>query len=272
MTISNDIRPKKVSRPKPHKKESIKLDTITHQNVIPESIQMLPEVQIEFEERETLEDQFFSEDSTSNSNVEISAPKRESITKTTRINIWRTINAKKLTWFFVIIILIIVIYQNYTDIVSSLKQDLTGKTNTEENTTTNTTDTADTTTNVDNVTTTDTTQNANTPAEVTTPQNTATTNTATTDKSQLKLRVLNGNGITGSADKLKTILTTSGYTVPTVSNAKSFSYSQTYIYYKTGKIADAEAIKAILANYSVVLENSDTVVGNYDLIIVVGKK
>lgn len=98
------------------------------------------------------------------------------------------------------------------------------------------------------------------------------TNTAPViDKTNVVIEVLNGNGVTGSADKVKSLLVTTGYTVSKVTNAKKFTYPDTLIYYKTGQEIVATDIKATLVGYQTTLENSDTIVGTYDIVIIVGK-
>lgn len=91
------------------------------------------------------------------------------------------------------------------------------------------------------------------------------------DKTTVVIEVLNGNGVTGSADKVKSLLVTAGYTVSKVTNAKKFTYPDTLIYYKTGQEIVATDIKATLVGYQTTLENSDTIVGTYDIVIIVGK-
>lgn len=91
------------------------------------------------------------------------------------------------------------------------------------------------------------------------------------DKSSIKLKVLNGNGISGSAATLADVLKTNGFIVDSVTNASRFTYQNTTIYYNTGKSAESELVKQTLANYSVLTYENPTVAGNYDIIVVVGK-
>lgn len=112
------------------------------------------------------------------------------------------------------------------------------------------------------------TPDTNTPA-VTNPV--TTTPTTTLDKSSLKIKLLNGNGITGSAEKIKSTLTQNGFTVSFIGNAKKFTYSTTYVYFKTGQDAGAESVKSALAGKNVTVTNDDTICTTYDIVIVIGK-
>jgi hypothetical protein len=94
---------------------------------------------------------------------------------------------------------------------------------------------------------------------------------ASIDKSKITIDVLNGNGISGSAGTVKDQLTGAGFTVDKVANAYNFNYENTIIYFKTGKNAEAELIKTTLSNRQCETSNDDSVVGNYDIVIVVGK-
>lgn len=106
------------------------------------------------------------------------------------------------------------------------------------------------------------------------PENTSpqTSQADNIDKSIIKIKVLNGNGITGSAAILQKVLTDNGFTIDSVSNASRFTYATTIIYYNTGKLAEAELAKATLTNYSVTTTENAQVAGIYDLVIVVGKQ
>jgi|GEM_PF-1873377 len=90
--------------------------------------------------------------------------------------------------------------------------------------------------------------------------------------STLKIQVLNGSGVSSAASTMKKALTDQGYTVASTGNAKSFTYEQTTIFYKTGKDAEATEMKGLLTSYDVILKNADATVGSYDIIVVVGKK
>mgnify|MGYP000934327678 CR=1 FL=1 len=104
----------------------------------------------------------------------------------------------------------------------------------------------------------------------TTPETTPETASAT-PSTTLLIKVLNGNGISGSAATVKTAIESAGYRVSYIGNALTFTYQKTTIYYKTGKSAEATAIAAVLSAYQTVLYLNDQVVGDYDLVVVAGK-
>lgn len=87
-----------------------------------------------------------------------------------------------------------------------------------------------------------------------------------------KIRVANGNGISGEGAKVQKELESKGFTVESVGNA-SKNYTETIVYYKTGQENLGKALKdAISGMYSAEIENSDTVTGNYDAVIALGAK
>jgi len=87
-----------------------------------------------------------------------------------------------------------------------------------------------------------------------------------------KIRVANGNGISGEGAKVQEELESKGFTVESVGNA-SKKYTETIVYYKTGQEKLAAALKeAISSLYSATIENSDSVTGNYDAVIALGSK
>ena len=96
--------------------------------------------------------------------------------------------------------------------------------------------------------------------------------TTDTNKSNLKIKVLNGNGISKSADAVKQVLAADGYNIDFLGNARTFSYTDTYIYYKTGKDGAAADIKTLLSTRTSVVKNDDTLCASYDIVVVVGKK
>jgi len=110
----------------------------------------------------------------------------------------------------------------------------------------------------------------------TSQQNSGQQSAATTpaiDKSRIVISVLNGCGVKNAARNAADILTTAGFNVANTSNAKSFSYASSIIYYKSGKEAEANLVKEALADRVSETEKSDTIVGiKYDIVVVVGKK
>jgi len=112
---------------------------------------------------------------------------------------------------------------------------------------------------------------ASTPATTGTTAPAATT-PVVTDKSTLTIDLLNGNGIRYSASNIKQTLIKAGYTVTAIGNAKSFAYSSTFIYYKTGFETAATELKSVLSTRSITLKNDDVICKTYDIVIVIGKK
>lgn len=115
---------------------------------------------------------------------------------------------------------------------------------------------------------------SSTGTDTSTSTSTPSTSPATTpsiDKSKITIQILNGNGVKGSAAAVKTQLVNAGFTVDSVKNALKFSYPSSIIYYKTGKSAEADLVKSTLADRQSELTNDDKIVGNYDIVIVVGK-
>ena len=92
------------------------------------------------------------------------------------------------------------------------------------------------------------------------------------DKGTIKLKVLNGNGISGSAAGIKTQLTDAGFTVSSVTNARTFTYPATIIYYHTDKEAEATLVKDSITGKETSLELSDAITPQHDVVVVVGKK
>ena len=143
------------------------------------------------------------------------------------------------------------------DDTNSSTSDDTSAENTNAN---NTTDNTSATTDQNNTT--------NAPASTTTPAATA----SSIDKSSIKLKVLNGNGIKGDAASVTTQLKNAGFTVSSTTNAKSFSYATSIIYYKTGKDQEAALVKESITGRSITLEQNDSATGTMDIVVVVGKE
>lgn len=90
-------------------------------------------------------------------------------------------------------------------------------------------------------------------------------------RTDLKIRVENGNGVAGSAGKLKSYLEGFGYTVVTVGNSDRTDYAKTTI--KLPK--DFGDYKDLLTNdlktnYSVEIVDVDAKFANYDVLIIAG--
>jgi len=258
MGISHDIRPKKVYRPNNHQNNTYKHvhredHTADHFDV--------PEF-MDFERKSKLEDDFFQ------NNPEPKRQKHDFSPKIKKIN--RILSAKKLVWFFGLIVVFIVLYQNFDQVRDSLLEETTSSATNEdkkeEYVSQSTTETPTEQTTKEAATATPSTQNnsaTTTPMTATQPEDT---------KADLAIKVLNGNGISNSADSVKKTLINAGYTIDKVANAKSFSYTKTYIYHKTGKEKEANAIQIVLSGRNCIIEKSDSIVGTYDIIVVVGKQ
>lgn len=91
------------------------------------------------------------------------------------------------------------------------------------------------------------------------------------DKASFTVRVSNGNGIIGSAQKVASALKTAGFSVPSVGNAGSFNYKTTIIYYQTGKEVEANLVKDALSERFVSIQESKTL-KTYTILVVVGAK
>ena len=104
-----------------------------------------------------------------------------------------------------------------------------------------------------------------------TPASAETAVATTPAKSSYLVSVLNGNGIKGSGAGVSSSLTAAGYTVSNTGNALKFTYINTIIYYKTGKLSVATDIKTVLADRTIELSEDNTISGKYDIVVVVGK-
>ena len=92
-------------------------------------------------------------------------------------------------------------------------------------------------------------------------------------KNSFKIRILNGNGITGDAAKLKTDLTSKGYDVGTVGNAK-LKYALTQVYYLVNYQKQADIVaKDLSPRKTEVKEAEGGLIGsNYHILVVGGKE
>lgn len=96
------------------------------------------------------------------------------------------------------------------------------------------------------------------------------------DKKTIKIRVLNGNGITGDAAKAKKQLEDAGFLVSSTGNASRQNYSTTQVYYIAGKKSEAElvneALKAAGRNSALEEASKDLVGADNQVLVVTGKK
>lgn len=93
------------------------------------------------------------------------------------------------------------------------------------------------------------------------------------NKGEIKIEVLNGNGIKGKALTIENLLKSNGFNVLSTGNADNFNYTQTVIRYKKGKkeIADLAA-EVISSVYFPVLQEDVTDDSKADIVIVLGQK
>jgi len=173
-------------------------------------------------------------------------------------------------WAFIIMTSVLVgvlVYQNFAEIKSFLFNDKS----TESSTGTSTSDSAYTSEIEPQDYTTGTSTSTTTPATDSTTTAPAAA-APSLDKTAVLIQVLNGSGVSGAAEAAKKILVADGFSVKSVTNARSFAYATSKIYYKTGKDAAATAAKTALSAYQITLENSDTIAKAYDIVVVIGKK
>lgn len=255
MGIGNDIKPKRVYRYAHSSKREVSLDSNKDDN------EDYDEPEDHAEKIENLEDDFFHD-----YNKHKPHKKQESADDEAPEGgvLFQNLNAKNITWLLLIILAGIVIYQN-KDSIWSMVHPKTIDQVVNENSNTDYYEGVNSNTNA-------TAANSNTnTAAGNTNANTNTNSTAVSDLTTIKIEVLNGNGVSGSADASADILKTAGFTVTKVTNARKFTYETSIVYHKTGKEAEANLVKNALPNLSITLENSDNIVGTYDIVVVVGK-
>ena len=254
MGIGGDIKPKKVYRYK-----TSHHDPFGQENEIEKShYEEVEKSEHDPGKIEEIEDDFFHD-------YNKDKPKKPKKEEGSDGFLFQKLNAKNITWLLVIALAVIVVYQNF----DSIKGLVTKTDNPSKNTNTNDQYYEGVTTNKNsNSTSTNVNANTNTNANLNTNSAAATT----TDKSGITLQVLNGNGVAGSADTVTATLTATGFTPAKSGNARKFTYPESIIYYRTGEEASANLVKAALPTLTTTLTNSDSIVGKYDVIVVVGKK
>ncbi|MFA6963629.1 MAG: LytR C-terminal domain-containing protein [Patescibacteria group bacterium] len=172
-------------------------------------------------------------------------------------------------WTLFVVLVGILVWQNFAVIKKIfIKDSAPAVTTSKEPASTTTEETTTPTQTTETETTPATTPVAATTPAVTTPAVT----TPTIDKAAIKIKVLNGNGVTGRAATVSSLLTTAGFKITSTTNAKKFTYATTIIYFHEGKQAEANLVKDALPTYSVTTVMDNTVVGTSDLVVVVGKK
>lgn len=161
---------------------------------------------------------------------------------------------------FLIVLIIIIIWQNYSRIIGLFSSNADGETSEQSD------DVAYYDNSEVDYANGDTSEDS---ASTETVESDATTTTI--DKTSIALQVLNGSGVTGAAATANQVLVDAGFTVSSTTNAKKFTYESTIIYYKTGKDAEANLVAETLSGYVTSVENEDSIMGTYDVIVVIGK-
>lgn len=93
------------------------------------------------------------------------------------------------------------------------------------------------------------------------------------NKSTIKIRVLNGNGIWKAAQIARDLLVKDGFKVLSTGNADNRKYETTIVYFHTGKTAEAELVlKSLESKYQVTKEENNTLTKDSDVLVVIGKK
>jgi len=94
------------------------------------------------------------------------------------------------------------------------------------------------------------------------------------DKSEAKIRILNGSGKAGTASSSKNFLESKGYTVESVGNADNYDFAQTVVRFKESfKKFEEVLVSDLSANYSVkVSDNSLEATDSADIEVTIGAK
>ncbi|MGV3591107.1 MAG: LytR C-terminal domain-containing protein [Gammaproteobacteria bacterium] len=87
----------------------------------------------------------------------------------------------------------------------------------------------------------------------------------------VRIEVSNGNGINGMAARVRTSLQTRGANVVRLTNADSFTYASTRVYYRAGFRAAADALAARLPGMRVDLQESDALADWVDVRLLIGR-
>ena len=92
------------------------------------------------------------------------------------------------------------------------------------------------------------------------------------DKANVQVRVVNGNGRNGEAALMAKALNDAGFTKVTTGNALS-RYKTTVVYYKTGKLAEAQAVEIVIkAKYKTSLLENPSIVKTNDVLVALGNE
>lgn len=276
MGISDDIKPKKSHHPQkrsadvhvPVFKDMYNEKDIDLDNFEPEEKKLDPK------SLEQLENDFFDyeykhDNKRQQEKKDIYIDEAEEKKPASKSHHQKKSSTKATFWLITLALLGLLIWQNYPEIVSAVKNKFFKNSATETVSDNVKDDEYYTGEKVDNTTTEETAATA-TSTETAQPQ--TTTTAPTIDKASVVMEVLNGNGVKGSADTIRDQLVTAGFKVSRVANAKNFNYATSIIYFKTGKDTEANLIKGTLTSLQTTTQNSDSIVGDYDVIVVVGAK
>lgn len=99
------------------------------------------------------------------------------------------------------------------------------------------------------------------------------TKEAVLNKSELRIRVENGTGLTNVASKGKELLTQKGYLVVEIGNAQRFDYNSTEIQIKDSKKLFGDGlVKDLAPSYKSVLGKALDESKSYDVLVIIGKQ
>jgi len=117
------------------------------------------------------------------------------------------------------------------------------------------------------------TQTTQTPEPAPTQEQPVETKPVEIDKSTIKIRVLNGNGIWKAAQIARDLLIKDGFKVLSTGNASNRKYESTIVYFHSGKTAEADLVlKSLESKYQVTKEENNSLTKDCDVLVVIGKK
>ena len=105
----------------------------------------------------------------------------------------------------------------------------------------------------------------------TTNQNLSSNKGEDLNKTKLTIKVLNGEGKDGTAASAKDKLEKNGFIVTETGNAKN-TYNKSVIYYASGNESAANLIMELFNDRTISTEYNNDIVGDFDILVVIGKK
>jgi len=90
-------------------------------------------------------------------------------------------------------------------------------------------------------------------------------------KTKIIIKILNGSGKSNIASQTQDVLEKAGFSVSETGTAKSV-YNKSIIYYAADKEESAKLVADSLKDYEISLEYDNDIVGEFDLLVVIGKK